>query len=102
IASGAKALKAKGVGHVIVTLGSKGYCYFDGESVVYEDCIKANVVDTTAAGDTFCGALVTKLACGESLGDALRFANKAAAITVTRKGAGQSIPTLDEVAEIYG
>jgi len=97
ITEGAKILAEKGVKNVIVTRGSKGYCYYSGTQVVCEDCIKMKVVDTTAAGDTFCGAFVTKLAEGETVGEALRFANKAAALTVTKQGAQQSIPTIAEV-----
>lgn len=102
IEDGARALMRQGVGTVIVTLGSKGYAYFDGQTVHYEGCVDAEVVDTTAAGDTFCGAIVTKLAAGQTIEEALRFANRASAITVSRKGACQSIPTLDEVTALFG
>ena len=102
IEEGSRLLTKKGVSRVVVTLGSKGYAYFDGQTMITEGCVPADVIDTTAAGDTFCGAMVTKLACGETIYDALRFANMASAITVSRKGAGQSIPTLSEVNEIYG
>lgn len=98
---GAEKLFQEGVKHIVVTLGDKGYCYSSGQDLIYEGCIKANVVDTTAAGDTFCGALVTRLAYGDSFEKALRFANKAAAITVTRRGAQQAIPTLKEILETY-
>lgn len=91
-----------GIGRVVVTLGKKGYCCLTATNIVCEDCVKAQVVDTTAAGDTFCGALAVKLAEGSSLADALRFANTAAAITVTRRGAQSSIPTRQEVRSRYG
>jgi len=102
VVKGADKLIAEGVKNVIVTLGSKGYCFYNGKKLVNEDCIKMEVVDTTAAGDTFCGAFAIKLAEGLSPEDALCFANKAAAITVTRAGAGQAIPTLEEFHQIFG
>ncbi len=102
VETGARKLFAIGVRNVIVTLGNKGYCFVNGKEFINEACIEMDVVDTTAAGDTFCGAFVTRLAVGDTVAQALRFANKAAAITVTRRGAAQSIPTLDEVKKIFG
>ena len=87
-----------GIRRVVVTLGKKGYCCLTPTEIVCEDCVKAPVVDTTAAGDTFCGALAVRLAVGDSLADALRYANSAAALTVTRRGAQSSIPTREEVS----
>lgn len=58
---------------------------------------EAKAVDTTAAGDTFCGALCVALSEGKSLQEAIRFGNRASSITVTRKGAQQSIPYRREV-----
>jgi ribokinase len=55
------------------------------------------VVDTTAAGDGFCGALAACLAAGRSLREALRFANAAAALVVTRAGAQPSLPQRSEI-----
>jgi len=97
---GGRLLMAAGIREVVVTRGVKGYCYISLGKIVSEDCIKAPVVDTTGAGDTFCGALAVKLAAGEDIENALRFANRAAAVTVQRRGAQVSIPTLDEV-EMY-
>lgn len=101
IEKGVEKLEKTGVKNVIVTLGSKGYCYINGKEHISEGCIKMDVVDTTAAGDTFCGGFVTRLAAGDTPKDALSFANKAAAITVTRRGASQSIPTFDEVKKMF-
>jgi len=78
---------------VILTLGSKGVVYRtkSGEQkLIKAQQVKA--VDTTAAGDVFCGYLASYLSSGSSLGDATAQANKAAAISVTRKGAQPSIP----------
>lgn len=96
---GAKALCDNGVKSVIVTLGGRGYAYFTTETGLrFGSALPCKVVDTTAAGDTFCGGLATMLACGKDLNEALAFANAAAAITVTRPGAQQAIPWRDEVS----
>ena len=97
LTEGPEKLIAMGVKDVVVTLGSKGYCYISKGEMVCEDCIKVPVVDTTAAGDTFCGALCTELSMGKSVPQALSFANRAAAVAVTRKGAQSAIPTRAEV-----
>ncbi|MBQ6870358.1 MAG: ribokinase [Alistipes sp.] len=93
----AKALTAKGVERVVITMGSQG-------SLLYEDGVseiipahKVSAVDTTAAGDVYNGALCAAIAEGVPLGDALRFATKAAAISVTRAGAQPSVPSREEV-----
>ena len=65
-----------------------------------ETSIKAfvvNTLDTTAAGDTFCGALATRLSKGENWNDILTFASAASALCVTRMGAQPSVPTEKEV-----
>ncbi|MBQ9962386.1 MAG: ribokinase [Alistipes sp.] len=93
----AKTLTAKGVERVVITMGSQG-------SLLYEDGVseiipahKVSAVDTTAAGDVYNGALCAAIAEGMPLGDALRFATKAAAISVTRAGAQPSVPSREEV-----
>ena len=93
----AKALTVKGVERVVITMGSQG-------SLLYEDGVseiipahKVSAVDTTAAGDVYNGALCAAIAEGMPLGDALRFATKAAAISVTRAGAQPSVPSREEV-----
>ncbi|MEX0846152.1 MAG: ribokinase [Ilumatobacteraceae bacterium] len=95
---GVDALLAQGVGHVVVTLGDKGaeVHHRDG-SVEHIDAFAVNAVDTTGAGDTFCGTLSARLALGDDLPAALRHASAAAAISTTRAGAVPSIPTADEV-----
>lgn len=59
--------------------------------------MKVTPIDTTAAGDTFCGGMVTMLAQGKALEDATRFGSVAASIACTRKGAQPSIPYKDEI-----
>ncbi len=82
------ALKRRGVTNVIITLGSKG-CYAAGK---IHPCVKVKAVDTVAAGDTFNGAFVVALAEGRGVDEAVAFAQKASAISVTRAGAQPSIP----------
>ncbi|KAL2315606.1 Ribokinase [Schizosaccharomyces pombe] len=83
---------------VIITLGSQGAYYksANGESALVPAC-KVKAVDTTAAGDTFIGAFSNSIAHGQPLKDSLEFAAKCSAITVQRKGAASSIPSLLEV-----
>lgn len=81
---------------VIETLGAQGYRICAEEEKIYP-CIQVKAVDTTAAGDTFCGGLCAKLAMGESLEKAAAFGSKAASIACTKSGAQPSIPTAEEV-----
>lgn len=90
-------LKEKGVKNVIITLGERGCAYNMGDSVYFKTALKTNVVDTTSAGDTFVGALVSKLSQNENLENAINFATKASAITVSREGASRSIPFVNEI-----
>ena len=84
---------------LLITLGSKGF-EINSESGRREyPCIKITPVDTTAAGDTLCGALAAGLARGDSLEDAAVFASLTASIACTRRGAQPSIPTRAEVEE---
>ena len=90
-------LKQMGVKNVIITLGERGCAYSVENEIVFKSAIKTNVVDTTSAGDTFIGALVSKLSQNETLENAVLFATKAAAITVSREGASKSIPYANEI-----
>jgi ribokinase len=85
-------IRNKGVDIVIITLGSDGVLVNDGGSLYEIPAVPVVAVDTTAAGDTFCGGLCVGLSEGMSLAEAVRFACKAASITVTRMGAQTSIP----------
>jgi len=86
------AIRAKGVGTVIITLGAKGAYILskDMEQLVEAPVVEA--VDTTAAGDVFNGALAVGLAEGQSLADAVAFGCRAASISVTRLGAQAAAP----------
>lgn len=96
----ARALRNKGVGAVIITLGSRGAFVLSESFVGLVPARKVVPVDTTAAGDTFNGALAVGLAGGQTIEDAVVFANKAAAISVTRLGAQASTPTLKELEKL--
>lgn len=82
---------------VVVTLGQRG-CRARCEGVLYDSrAFDVTAIDSTGAGDTFCGVLVASLSGGYTLPLAMRRANAAAAIACTRPGAQASIPTLAEV-----
>ena len=93
----ARVLRERGVGTVIVTLGVQGSIACTAGGDVRTEAFPVNAVDTTAAGDSFNGALGTALAAGDALPDALRFASAAAALACTRRGAQPSLPTRAEV-----
>lgn len=93
----AKVFIQKGVQNVVITLGSEGAYIYNKEQKKIISGYKVKAVDTTAAGDTFCGAITVALAEGKSLEKAVEFANKAASISVTRLGAQTSIPYRKEL-----
>ena len=82
---------------VILTLGGDGSVYFDAKTECRAEAFKVSAVDTTAAGDTFTGYVITALADGLAPRDALRRASAAAALAVTKKGAAGSIPAKETV-----
>lgn len=100
IRKGAYSLLTKGVRNVLVTLGDKGVLLVNHNMEKIYPARKVKAVDTTAAGDCFNGALVTALAEGKGLEEAIKFANLASSIAVTRKGAQSSIPNRNEVEEL--
>ena len=85
---------------LIVTIGSKGAKYFDGYEIKTVPAIKAEVVDTTGAGDTFCGGLAAALVSGNNIENSIKFANKAASLAVTKLGAQSGMPTLKEMQNL--
>jgi ribokinase len=93
----ARALRDLGVGTVILKLGENGAFLSSASESRHFAVPRVDPVDTTAAGDTFNGALAVALAEGRSIGDAITFANAAAGLSVTRFGAQASIPTRAEV-----
>ena len=86
-----------GVKNIILTLGAKGCDLINKKEVKHFDAYKVDVIDTTAAGDSFLGGVLKMLADNKSIEEAVIFAIKVSNITVTRKGAIDSIPTYDEV-----
>lgn len=89
----------QGVKNVVITLGKQGVYLKTQDYCCEVPAFKVPAVDTTGAGDTFCGALA--VACGNAIlnDEALQFASAAAAISVTRMGAQPSIPKLEEVVQ---
>lgn len=94
-------IQSFGPSKVLVTMGAKGVFCLDGQTSFFEDAHSVVAVDTTAAGDVFNGALTVGLAQQKSLIDAVRFANKAAAIAVTKFGAQASAPTIIEMDNYF-
>lgn len=85
---------------VIVTMGARGCCARTRDGVLLQSAFAVDAVDTTAAGDTFCGTLVAALGRGDALADALREASAASALACTRLGAQSSIPTRAQVGAL--
>lgn len=96
-ARAAEALRKEGAGGVIVTLGAGGALVSSNELTGAVPGHPVEAVDTTAAGDCFNGALAVALAEGAPIDRAVRFANAAAALSVTRLGAQPSVPTRPEI-----
>jgi ribokinase len=96
----AKVLLHKGVKNIIITRGSKGALLINEEEVKNYPVNKVEVVDTTAAGDAFNGAIAYSLSKGRSINEAIRFANVVASVSVTRMGAQSSMPILEEIKEL--
>ena len=95
-----QALRRLGVGTPILTLGAEGALACTAGGDIRVDAHRVSVVDTTAAGDAFTGALSAALGAGHAIETALRFANAAAALTCTRRGAQPSLPTGAEVERL--
>jgi ribokinase len=98
----ARALVARGVETVILTLGSRGAFVFESASGELVPGFDVDAVDTTAAGDVFNGTLAVGLAEGMPLARAVGFANAAAALSVTKLGAQPSAPTRAEIDTFLG
>ncbi|PZP90485.1 MAG: ribokinase [Variovorax paradoxus] len=96
-AAAGQVLRARGVARVVVTLGAQGAVTVEQGGCRLQPAPQVQAVDTTAAGDTFAGALAVALAQGQSLAQATARGVRAAAVCVTRVGAQVSIPTAAEV-----
>lgn len=97
--SAASKLIAEGVEWVLITLGERGTLAMAEGERIFQPAHKVDAIDTTAAGDTFCGAFAVALMEGGSMSEAVAFANAAAAISVTRMGAQPSTPRREEIDE---
>ena len=87
----------KGVKELIVTLGSKGSLYINKEKSFFKSAYKVDAIDTTAAGDSFTGALAVALSNNKYIDEAMDFASKVGALSVMKEGAQSSLPTLKDV-----
>ena len=101
-AKAAEKLRARGVGTVILTLGARGAFVATASTKELVPGFRVKAVDSTAAGDVFNGALAVALGEGRPLLEAVRFANAAAAISVTRLGAQPSAPDRQEIQRMLG
>jgi ribokinase len=90
-------LVERGVGTVIITLGEKGALVCDGGSAVHFEAFPVEAIDTTGAGDAFCGSLAVGLAAGGSLDQIIPLASATAALQCTRRGAQDALPTRADV-----
>ena len=97
IAEAINVLNLKTTQSITVTLGSKGVYVYTNQKGDFIDGHKIEAVDTTGSGDCFIGALATHYLKSNDLLDSVNFANKAAALSVTKRGASASMPTLEEV-----
>lgn len=92
-------LHKKGVKNLLLTLGSKGVYYSNGDVSFHIDSIPANAVDTTGAGDSFAAAFAVALLRNYTIKQAVYFANIVASITTTKKGGQPSMPKQDDVVQ---
>lgn len=99
IVKAAEILQNKGIKTVIITLGAKGSYVDDNKMKKFIPGFMVKAIDTTAAGDTYCGALAVALSEDKPITDAIIFASAASAISVTRLGAQPSVPSRKEIDE---
>lgn len=93
-------ISAKGVDIVVITLGSQGALIKEHNEYHFVEAIKVDAVDTTAAGDVFCGSVCVGLSEGKTILESVEMAARASAITVTRMGAQSSIPVRSELLSL--
>jgi ribokinase len=90
---------SKKVKNVIITLGKNGCAYNKEGKIYFIKAIEEEVVDTTAAGDTFVGAFAVRLMDSNNIEEAVKYANCASALTITKHGAQKAIPTKSQIEE---
>ena len=94
---GIEILHKKGAKQIIVTLGEKGSFYHSEKESFKVEPVKVNAIDTTAAGDSYLGALAFRLSQGKSIKEAMEFASRCSAITVSREGAIIALPHKSDI-----
>ncbi len=99
VKKGCELLLQKGAKNIIVTLGEKGSFFINKDKAFKVEPHKVEAIDTTAAGDSYLGALVAKLSQGSEINEAMEFASLCSSRTVTKKGAIISLPHLDELSD---
>ena len=102
IQKAAQIMIEKGGKELIVTLGSKGSLYINKEKSMFKKAYKVEAMDTTAAGDSYTGALAVALSQDKNIEDAMDFASKVGALSVLKEGAQSSLPTLEDVKNFRG
>jgi len=93
----ARQLQKRGAKKVIITLGDQGSVYLDQEKELFTPAYKIKAVDTTAAGDAFCGAFATAISENKPVEYALKFASAAGGLAATKAGAVPSLPSQQEI-----
>ena len=93
-------ISARGCNIVVITLGSQGALIKDHDEFQFVEAVKVNAMDTTAAGDVFCGTVCVGISEEKSILESVKMAARASAITVTRMGAQSSIPARGELATL--
>lgn len=97
----AEILHTLGPKHIIITLGELGALLVEeGKAPLMVSSYKVQAIDTTAAGDAFCGALAAAFAGGETLANAVKFGCAAGALATTKMGAEPSLPTKEEIEKL--
>jgi ribokinase len=94
-----KKLIGMGIERIVITLGDKGAMLVSKEKILRFPAVKVKAIDTTGAGDAFNGALAVALAEGKNIEEAIKFANFTGALTTTKVGAQEALPTRKEVEE---
>jgi ribokinase len=97
----ARQLQKNGSKKVIITLGEQGSVYLDQEKELFTPANKVKAVDTTAAGDAFCGAFATAISENKPVEYALKFASAAGGLAATKAGAVPSLPTQQEILSMF-
>jgi ribokinase len=95
-----KQLLGKGFNQIIITLAENGSIFIDHNRQIYTPAFKVSALDTTAAGDAFCGAFATALSEDNSIEYALKFASAAGALAATKAGAVPSLPNSQEILSL--